>query len=145
MFGEVVKDIKSKTVLRRRRILSTTFKQSKATTTHLTEQLKTPSVITPTIFNMKSFIVTSLFTILPALLVSATPTPQGDTSPNFDLLKRAACTVEVDLDFDKHGTCVDTTKARSCPNGILVPGHCGGGNNIICCIPNDCFRPETKK
>ena len=90
---------------------------------------------------MKSLTITGLMAILP-LLAFATPTPQGDFSLKPDLLKRQACTVEVDLDFDKHGTCVDTTKGNSCPNGILVTGHCDGANNIICCIPNDCFNPE---
>jgi hypothetical protein len=94
---------------------------------------------------MKTFTVVSLITLLP-VLISATPAPNPEPLPgvsdNFTLLKRAACTVEVDLDFDKHGTCVDTTKGNACPNGLLVPGHCPGANNIICCIPNDCFRPE---
>ena len=93
---------------------------------------------------MKLTITTITSLVALALSVDATPAPQGDTSPNYNLLKRTACTVPVDLDFDKHGTCVDTTKGNNCVNGILVPGHCPGANQIICCIPNDCFRPETK-
>jgi hypothetical protein len=39
-------------------------------------------------------------------------------SPKLGLLKRESCTVPVDLDFDKHGTCVDTSVKTQ-----IAPGH----------------------
>lgn len=85
--------------------------------------------------------MTTLTALLP-LLATANPVLQGDVTSKYNLLKRAACTVPVDLGFDKQGTCVDTTKGNSCPNGLLVPGHCQGVKSVICCIPNDCFGAE---
>ncbi|KAJ9664245.1 hypothetical protein H2198_000463 [Neophaeococcomyces mojaviensis] len=74
------------------------------------------------------------------LTVYAIPSPEPGAAAGelSDLMKRAACTVPIDLAPDASGTCVDTTRSNSCPNGILVTGHCPGANNIICCIPRRC-------
>ncbi|KAK5942566.1 hypothetical protein PMZ80_005131 [Knufia obscura] len=57
---------------------------------------------------------------------------------NAKLIRRTDCTVPINNGFDADGTCVDTTQGNSCPNGILVTGHCPGTANIICCIPERC-------
>ena len=84
--------------------------------------------------NMKlSSIVAALITVAP-LATLAMPSPNEDSG----LVKREKCTVPINFGLDQDGTCVDTTKKNPCPNGILVTGHCGGGNSNICCIPTRC-------
>ena len=62
--------------------------------------------------------------------------PYNMTSEIEDLsLEKRGTTCKIVYRFwpDKIGQCINTNKA-DCRYGKLYPGHCKGGNHIICCI-----------
>ena len=119
----------------------------------------TPNLCKPSI-KMKFYTLLLLLTSSTTLTVTASPMPH--TYPDIDippsdvplpagtsfldpsllsaddsdstLSKRGTtCKIKRRFRWDLVGQCINTNKA-DCTGGRLYPGHCPGGNNIICCI-----------
>jgi hypothetical protein len=84
-----------------------------------------------------------------ATLALASPT----TSPSLDdavsaLVPRAlpkeneSCKVNIKFATDQKGTCLNSNKGNTCSEGLFVRGYCGGGNSVMCCIPNRWFTKQ---
>lgn len=76
----------------------------------------------------------SLLTLASLQIVSAHPSTDASS-----LEKRESCKVCVagppgSIAKCYPGTCVDVRKGKQCPKGLLITGHCSGGNTNICCI-----------